>query len=138
MKVKLLEGTKCPRQGREGDAGYDFFLKEDVTLKAHQVTVIDTGVCVELPKGYAGLLAMRSSICKKNLIIQQPLIDENYRGEIHGMIYSDNDEDITFSAGERLYSLYVFPVYQEPLQVVDELSETNRGTAWAGSSNSFM
>lgn len=138
MKVKLLEGTKCPRQGREGDAGYDFFLREDVTLKAHQVTVIDTGVCVELPKGYAGLLAMRSSICKKNLIIQQPLIDENYRGEIHGMIYSDNDEDITFSAGERLYSLYVFPVYQEPLQVVDELSETNRGTAWAGSSNSFM
>ena len=138
MKVKLLEGTKCPRQGREGDAGYVFFLREDVTLKAHQVTVIDTGVCVELPKGYAGLLAMRSSICKKNLIIQQPLIDENYRGEIHGMIYSDNDEDITFLAGERLYSLYVFPVYQEPLQVVDELSETNRGTAWAGSSNSFM
>ena len=138
MKVKLLEGTKCPRQGREGDAGYDLFLREDVTLKAHQVTVIDTGVCVELPKGYAGLLAMRSSICKKNLIIQQPLIDENYRGEIHGMIYSDNDEDITFLAGERLYSLYVFPVYQEPLQVVDELSETNRGTAWAGSSNSFM
>ena len=138
MKVKLREGTKCPRQGREGDAGYDFFLREDVTLKAHQVTVIDTGVCVELPKGYAGLLAMRSSICKKNLIIQQPLIDENYRGEIHGMIYSDNDEDITFLAGERLYSLYVFPVYQEPLQVVDELSETNRGTAWAGSSNSFM
>ena len=138
MKVKLLEGTKCPRQGRKGDAGYDFFLREDVTLKAHQVTVIDTGVCIELPKGYAGLLAMRSSICKKNLIIQQPLIDENYRGEIHGMIYSDNDEDITFLAGERLYSLYVFPVYQEPLQVVDELSETNRGTAWAGSSNSFM
>lgn len=138
MKVKLLEGTKCPKQGREGDAGYDFFLREDVTLKAHQVTVIDTGVCVELPKGHAGLLAMRSSICKKNLIIQQPLIDENYRGEIHGMIYSDNDEDLTFLAGERLYSLYVFPVYQEPLQVVDELSETNRGTAWAGSSNSFM
>ena len=138
MKVKLLEGTKCPRQGREGDAGYDFFLREDVTLKAHQVTVIDTGVCVELPKGYAGLLAMRSSICKKNLIIQQPLIDENYRGQIHAMIYSDNDEDFTFLAGERLYSLYVFPVYQEPLQVVDELSETNRGTAWAGSSNSFM
>ena len=138
MKVKLLEGTKCPRQGREGDAGYDFFLREDVILKAHQVTVIDTGVCVELPKGYAGLLAMRSSICKRNLIIQQPLIDENYRGQIHAMIYSDNDEDLTFLAGERLYSLYVFPVYQEPLQVVDELSETNRGTAWAGSSNSFM
>lgn len=134
MKIKLINGAQCPKQGRPGDAGYDFFLKEDVTIKAHEVTIIDTGVCVELPKGYAGLLAMRSSICKKNLIMQQPLIDENYRGEIHGMIYSDNDEDLEFKAGERLYSLYVFPVYHEELEVVDELSDSNRGTAWAGSS----
>ena len=79
-------------------------------------------------------MAMRSSICKKNLIMQQPLIDENYRGEIHGMIYSDNDEDLEFKAGERLYSLYVFPVYHDELEVVDELSESNRGDNWAGSS----
>lgn len=134
MKIKLLDGVQCPKQGREGDAGYDFFLKEDVVLKAHQVTVIDTGVCVEIPEGYAGLLAMRSSICKKNLIILQPLIDSNYRGQIHGMIYSDNDEDLEFKAGERLYSLYVFPVYHQPLEVVDELSESNRGENWSGSS----
>lgn len=134
MKIKLIDGAQCPKQGREGDAGYDFFLKDDIVIKAHEVTIIDTGVCVELPKGHAGLLAMRSSICKKNLIMQQPLIDENYRGEIHGMIYSDNDEDLEFKAGERLYSLYVFPVYHEDLEVVEELSESNRGSAWAGSS----
>lgn len=134
MKIKLINGAQCPKQGREGDAGYDFFLKEDVVLKAHAVTIIDTGVCVELPKGFAGLLAMRSSICRQNLIMQQPLIDENYRGELHGMIYSDNNEDLTFRAGDRLFSLYVFPVYQGQLEVVDELSESNRGTNWSGSS----
>lgn len=134
MKIKLINGAQCPKQGRPGDAGYDFFLKDDVVIKAHEVTIIDTGVCVELPVGHAGLLAMRSSICKKNLIMQQPLIDENYRGELHGMIYSDNDEDLEFKAGERLYSLYVFPVYHDELEVVDELGESNRGTAWAGSS----
>lgn len=134
MKIKLINGAQCPKQGRPGDAGYDFFLKDDVTIKAHTVTIIDTGVCVELPAGHAGLLAMRSSICKKNLIMQQPLIDENYRGEIHGMIYSDNDEDLEFKAGERLYSLYVFPVYHDELEIVDELSDSNRGSAWAGSS----
>ena len=134
MRIKLLNDTQCPKQGREGDAGYDFFLNSDVVLKPHEVTVIDSGVCVELPKGHAGLLAMRSSICKKNLIMQQPLIDENYRGEIHGMIYSDNDKEITFKAGERLYSLYVFPVYHDQLEVVEELSESNRGTNWSGSS----
>ena len=134
MKIKLINGAQCPKQGRPGDAGYDFFLKDDVTIKAHTVTIIDTGVCVELPAGHAGLLAMRSSICKKNLIMQQPLIDENYRGEIHGMIYSDNDEDLEFKAGERSYSLYVFPVYHDKLEIVDELSDSNRGAAWAGSS----
>ena len=134
MKIKLINGAQCPKQGRPGDAGYDFFLKDDVTIKAHTVTIIDTGVCVELPAGHAGLLAMRSSVCKKNLIMQQPLIDENYRGEIHGMIYSNNDEDLEFKAGERLYSLYVFPVYHDELEIVDELSDSNRGAAWAGSS----
>lgn len=134
MKVKLLNGTKCPERKRKEDAGYDFYLNADITLKAHTVTIVDTGVCVELPKGTAGLLAMRSSICKQNLIIQQPLIDENYRGEIHGMIYNANDEDISFKAGERLYSLFVFPVFQEKLEIVDELSESERGTNWSGSS----
>lgn len=134
MKIKLLENTKCPKQVRVGDAGYDFFLNKDVILNPHEVTVIDTGVCVELPKGYAGLLAMRSSICKKKLIMLQPLIDENYRGQIHAMIYSAYDEPIEFKKDERLYSLFVFPVYQEQLEVVEELSESNRGDAWAGSS----
>lgn len=134
MKVKLLNGTKCPERKRKEDAGYDFYLNSDIVLKAKSVSIIDTGVCIELPKGTAGLLAMRSSICKQNLIIQQPLIDENYRGEIHGMIYNANDFDVSFKAGERLYSLYVFPVIQESLEVVNELSASERGTSWAGSS----
>ena len=134
MRVKLLNDTKCPERKRTEDAGYDFYLNSDVILAAKSVTIIDTGVCVELPKGTAGLLAMRSSICKQNLIMQQPLIDENYRGEIHGMIYNANDYDISFKKGERLYSMYVFPVIQEPIEVVKELSETDRGASWAGSS----
>ena len=134
MKIKLLNNTKCPERKRAEDAGYDFYLNADITLKAKSVSIIDTGVCVELPKGTAVLLELRSSICKQNLIIQQPLIDENYRGEIHGMIYNANDFDISFKAGERLYSMYVFPVIQEPMEVVEELSETDRGASWAGSS----
>ena len=134
MKIKLLGNTKCPKQGRVGDAGYDLFLNEDVTFKSHEVTVVDTGVCVELPEGYAGLLAMRSSVCKTGLIIQAPLIDENYRGELHTLIYNPMDSDISYSAGDRVCSLFVFPVYHQELEIVDELSDSNRGTAWSGSS----
>lgn len=134
MKVKLLGNTKMPKQGREGDAGYDLFLNEDVTFKAHETTVVDTGVCVQIPDGSAGLLAMRSSVCKTGLIIQQPLIDSNYRGEIHILVVNPADTDITYKAGDRVCSLYVFPVYQGALEVVDNLEESNRGTDWAGSS----
>ena len=134
MKVKLINNTQCPKQGRDGDAGYDLFLNADVKFPPHETTVINTGVCVELPKGHAGLLAMRSSVCKTGLIIQQPLIDENYRGELHVLVHNPNDEEYGYEAGSRICSLYVFPVYQGKLEVVDELSDSNRGIDWAGSS----
>lgn len=134
MKIKLLNDTKCPKFGRQGDAGYDLFLNAGVKFKAHEVTCVDTGVCVELPANHAGLLAMRSSVCKTGLIIQQPLIDSNYRGEIHILIMNPTDTDFEYKAGDRVCSLYVFPVFTEALEVVDELSESNRGSAWSGSS----
>ena len=137
MKVKLINGAMAPKHGRKGDAGYDFFLTEDVVIKPRQQIAVDTGVCVELPAGYAGLFALRSSICNKNkhLILKNPLVDENYRGELHGILYNDSFfRTIKFKAGERVFSLYVFPVHQEDVKIVETLSETNRGENWNGSS----
>lgn len=134
MKVKLLCNTKCPERKREGDAGYDFYLNTGIYLASKETTVINTGVCVEIPKGYAGLLALRSSLCKEGLVLQNPLIDSNYRGEIHAIIYNATNIPKYYKEGERLYSLYVFPVLDEKLEIVEELSESNRGTSWNGSS----
>lgn len=134
MKIKLLGNTQCPKFGREGDAGYDLFLNTDVKFPPHETTIVGTGVCVELPKGHAGLLAMRSGVCKTGLIIQQPLIDENYRGELHILVHNPNDVEYGYEEGSRICSLYVFPIYQGQLEIVDELSESNRGADWAGSS----
>ena len=137
MKIKLIKGAQLPKHGRSGDAGYDFFLLEDVVLKPRQQLSLDTGVCIELPKGHAGLFALRSSICNKNkhLHLKNPLIDENYRGELHGIVYNDSFfKTLKFKKGERIFSLYVFPVYQGDLELVEKLSESNRGSSWNGSS----
>lgn len=137
MKVKLINGAVAPKRGRDGDAGYDFFLTNDVEIKPRRQIAIDTGVCVELPKGHAGLFALRSSVCNKNkhLILKNPLVDENYRGELHGILYNDGFfKTVKFKAGERVFSLYVFPVCQENVNVMPDLSETNRGESWNGSS----
>lgn len=135
MRIKLFkEGTKLPEKKREGDAGWDIYLPEDVVFMPYQTTVVDLCFGVEIPKGYAGLLAMRSSVCKKDLQIQMPLIDSNYRGSIHLMIYNPGFYPAEYKAGERVCSLFVFPVFDEALEVVDELSESNRGENWSGSS----
>ena len=80
------------------------------------------------------MLVIRSSLSKKGLIVQNPLIDSNYRGELHGIIHNLNDNAFKASKGERLYSLLVFPILEEELVVVDSLSESNRGSNWSGSS----
>lgn len=137
MKIKLINGASLPKHGRKGDAGYDFYLTEDVIIKPRQQVAVNTGVCVELPKGYAGLFALRSSICNKNkhLILKNPLIDENYRGELHGILYNDSFiKSIRFNKGDRVFSMYAYPVVQDDLEVVEELSDSNRGENWNGSS----
>lgn len=137
MKIKLINGAQAPKHGRKGDAGYDFFLPKDIKIRPRHQIAVDTGICVELPAGNAGLFALRSSICNKNkhLHLKNPLVDENYRGELHGILYNDSFfRTIKFKKGERVFSLYVYPVVQEDVEIVDELSESNRGSAWNGSS----
>ena len=134
MKVKLTKGARMPTKSREGDAGYDFFILEDVEIEPHSTATIDTGVCVELPEGYAGCFAMRSSVCRCGLIMQQPLIDGNFRGELRAIIYNPTDYSVRLSKGSRAFSLFVFPVYSGELEQVDELSPTERGESWSGSS----
>jgi len=137
MKVKLLNNTICPHKGREGDAGFDFYLKEDVIIKPRQQVIINTGVCIEIAKYYSGLFALRTSICNKykNLILKNPLIDSNYRGELHTILYNDSFfKTIKFKKGDRVFSLYILAIDTSEIQVVNELSESNRGDNWNGSS----
>lgn len=134
MKVKLYNGVQAPTRKRSADAGYDMYLNEDVTFKAHETTVVNTDVAVEIPDGYAGLLCTRSSAAMKSLIMEPILIDSNYRGVCHAIVYNNSDKDISYKKGERVYSLFVFPVFQEPIEVVNRLSETDRGSSWNGSS----
>ena len=134
MKVKLLEYGVLPKKGRADDAGYDIFIPKNVILKANSTTVIDSGVCVELPHGYAGMMVVRSSTSQQGIIVQPPLIDENYRGEIHIIVLNTTNHDISVAAGQKICSLVIFPVFNDTLEEVSELSPSSRGTAWNGSS----
>lgn len=135
MKIKLFNPKiQLPEKKREGDAGWDIYLPRDVIFKSKEVTTIDLGFGIKLPEGYAGLFAMRSSVCREGLIMQMPLIDENYIGELHAVIYNPTDHDIMYLEKERVCSLFIFPVFNESLEIVDDLGTTNRGENRFGSS----
>lgn len=135
MKVKLLGNTRAPERKRLSDAGYDFYLNSDVILKARSTTVINTGVCVELPEGTVGHIVLRSSSAVKGLIATDVLVDCNYRGELHGIVYNSTNGDLLFHEGDRLYSLYITDVKTFPIEIVEDLSTSERGNNWNGSSN---
>ena len=135
MKIKLFNrDITLPEKKRNGDAGWDIYLPTDVTFKSHEVTVVDLGFGVRLPENHAGLFAMRSSVCHTGLIIQKPLIDSNYFGELHLLIYNPTDKDIIYNKNDRVCSLFIFPVFTDILEVVDDLGTSNRGENWNGSS----
>ena len=135
MKIKLFNSdVKLPEKKREGDAGWDVYLPRDVDFRPHEVTVINLGFGVKIPDGYAGLFAMRSSVCQTGLSIQMPLIDSNYIGELHLLVVNNSDFHRYYLKGDRVCSLFIFPVFDDKLEVVDELPQTNRGENWSGSS----
>ena len=133
MKVKLLEHGIMPKKGHADDAGYDIYVPVKTVINPGETVVIDTGVCVEIRKGYAGMFVVRSSVSKKGIIIQPPMIDYGYTGELHIMAANIGTKKFSVDAGDRLCSLVVFPIYTGKLELVDELADTERGTAWSGS-----
>lgn len=134
MKIKLIKGAKMPTKGREGDAAFDVYLLEDTAIDAKSNFCLDTGICLELPHNYAGMFVPRSSSAKKGIIISNCLIDENYRGEVHILGYNSSDKGMLFCKGDRIASLLIFPIFSGELEQVEELSESNRGSDWNGSS----
>ena len=136
MKVKLIKGAQMPKKGREGDAAWDVFLLEDTTILPYADFCLGTGVCLELPHGYAAMFVPRSSIAKKGISISNCLIDENYRGECHIIGNNLMPKIQEFKKGDRIASLLIFPVFAGELEEAEELSESNRGSSWNGSSGS--
>ncbi len=119
----------------KGDAGLDLYVLEDITFKSGETKLIKLGISCEPVNGVAYFLFPRSSISKTPLRLSNSigLIDAGYRGEI--MASCDNIKDITFIAkeGDRLFQIVAANCSPISYELVDELTETTRGTGGFGS-----
>ena len=135
---KLREGAILPTFGSAEAAGADLYacLEHDVTIAPGETAFIPTGLAMELPRGYAGLIYARSGLaCKRSLAPANKVgvVDSDYRGEFIVALHNHGDQPQTIAHGERIAQLVVTPVLIPEYVEVESLSETCRGTGGFGS-----
>ena len=139
IPVKLLRpGAKLPTFGSAEAAGADLYacLDADVTIAPGETAFIPTGLAMELPRGFVGLIYARSGLaCKRGLAPANKVgvIDSDYRGEFIVALYNHGKEPQTVSHGERVAQLVITPVLVPSYMEVQELNDTQRGEGGFGS-----
>ena len=136
--VRLDPRAKVPVYGTPDAAGADLCCLPDgdVTVEPGQTHVFHTGLSVEIPRGYAGLVYPRSGIaCKRDLAPANKVgvIDADYRGEIMIALHNHGTVPQTVAGGERIAQLVVTPFLTVEFEEADRLSDTARGSGGFGS-----
>ena len=143
MQVKLKKlhpDAVLPKYAKPGDAGMDLFVSA-VTQEAYYAQY-HTGIAVEIPEGYVGLVFPRSSNSKKDLLLCNSVgvIDSGYRGEIclrfkqvrNISPFVGGDYQV-YNVGDACGQLVILPYPQVQFVEVEELSATERGEGGFGS-----
>lgn len=134
VKIKLLEGGKVPEYKTEGAACADCYamLSEDVTIPSGKRRLISIGCCMEIPEGWEVVLRPRSGMTKIAIDNGLGTIDSDYRGEVKACVINNSDEDYVVSNGDRICQMKVQEAVKGNFMVVDELTETERGSGGFG------
>ena len=141
MKVnikKLDERAIIPTYGTEFSAGADLYalLDSDIEIPPHGTTFVRTGISVEIPVGYCGLIFARSSMGAKRGLApanKVGVIDADYRGEIMVTLHNHSETAATVEPCERIAQLAIVPFLKAEFEECDELSDTVRGAGGFGS-----
>ena len=148
MKVrikKLEEGAIVPSYSKPGDAGLDLTAIKISKDNVGNITY-HTGLAIEIPEGYVGLLFPRSSVSKKQLFLTNSVgvIDSGYRGEIMAKFKPvvgsyetilELFESSEYAVNDRVVQLLILPYPQIEFEEVEELTDTVRGYKGFGSTN---
>lgn len=141
MKIrikKIDERAVVPTYGTSYSAGADLYAILDGTteIAPHTTKLIHTGISVEIPEGYCGLIFARSSMGAKRGLApanKVGVIDADYRGEVMVALHNHSELTATVEPGERIAQLAIVPFLKAEFEEADELSDTVRGAGGFGS-----
>jgi dUTP pyrophosphatase len=138
IRLKKLNPTAVtPSYSKDGDAGMDLTSTTIMSNTIDQVTY-GTGISLEIPKDYVGLVFPRSSIRKYDLELTNSVgvIDSGYRGEIQLTFNKVNNKTTIYNVGDRVGQIMIIPYPKINFVESDELTITERGEGGFGSSGS--
>lgn len=136
MKIKIMldEGAYEPEYAHFGaDAGADIRTPIPITLMPHSAVIIDTGVHIEIPEGYVGMLKSKSGLNVNQSILSEGVIDHGYTGTIRVKLYNHGDRTVIFNRGDKITQLVIMPFLAAKFVHVDEFAASERGNSGFGS-----
>lgn len=139
VKIKKInENAIIPTYGTKYSAGADLYacLDAPLTIEPGATVLVHTGLSMEIPEGYAGLIYARSGLSTKRGLApanKVGVIDADYRGEIMVALYNQSRVPQTIEQGERIAQFVITPFLTANFIVSEELSDTVRGEGGFGS-----
>lgn len=135
---KINKDAKIPSYGSEFSAGADLYAcdENEITIIPHETRLIHTGIAIEIPNGYVGLIYARSGLASKRDLApanKVGVIDSDYRGEILVALHNHGNKDQVIQPFERIAQLVIAPVTQANFEEVEELNTTERNEGGFGS-----
>ena len=140
IKIKLKKmnpNAVVPTYAKQGDAAMDLYAAEVIKDEWGNYVYL-TGIAIEIPPGFVGLLFPRSSVSKTCLSLANSVgvVDSGYRGEIMLKYRRTGEANPFYSCGDRVGQIMIMPYPQVEFIEAEELSNTERGEGGFGSTGS--
>ena len=135
VRYKKAKEDAIPfKYSREYDACLDMYSNEDTVLYPGDIRIVKTGIIVQIPAGFEGIVRGRSGMASRGILTHVGTIDENYRGEVGVILYNLSQDYYNIHKGDRIAQFTVKPAYRVAMTESEELSKTDRGDKGYGSS----
>lgn len=133
INIKLDEMAIMPTRAHETDAGLDLYSPVSGSVFPNDSLTIDTGVHIEIPHGYCGLLVSKSGLNVNKGLTSTGLIDEGYTGSIVVKLYNQESNKQFIKAGDKISQLVLLPYIAPQIRIVDRIAESERSGNGFGS-----
>jgi len=137
LKVTLDDGAIMPTRAHNLDAGLDLYARQEEVIMPYSSAKFDTGVHVEIPPGYVGMVKSKSGLNVNHGLTSEGVIDAGYTGSIMVKLYNHTPEGVLIRKRQKISQLVIMPIETPTLELVDKLEDSERGDGGFGSTGAF-